>query len=302
MNHPCRGATTRRIISFTDMDRKKLYNFVMISPAQWTQFTSWWREAAKRLGVESQCEGFLAPEAGGMEALMKVASAQGDMDYVLFVLLRYWVPPILPPAGKERMAKGDLDYWIESEQVLKRAVERLRELRPFLRMLTESHPGPNPQAHAAEADGSAPPEVDLSALLEGIAGAAGRLGGPDYTSVVKSLNSTPFRQLVHFRHNKKHSTEVWVIFLLKEHLRSVGLGKDRAWPIVCEVITAAGVRNTEGKPYQPDELKSWWTKQWPRSYALLTSKDAEVQPTEFAYQSDYQWFQAWLAQQTGTQG
>jgi hypothetical protein len=271
---------------------------VMLTPARWTQFTSWWRAAAKRLGVESQCESFFTPESGAVEAMMKVAGAQGDLDYVLFVLLRYWVPPILPPVGKERMVKGDTDYWIESEQILKQAVGRLRELRPFLQMLTESHPGPSPQPHA---EGASPPELDLSALLEGIAQAAGRLGGPDYTSVIKSLNSTPFRQLVHFRHNKKHSTEVWVIFLLKEHLRSVGVGKDRAWPIVCEVITAAGVRNTEGERYQPDELKSWWTKQWPRSYALLAAKDAPVQPTEFAYQSDYQWFQTWMTHQLASQ-
>jgi hypothetical protein len=197
------------------------------------------------------------------------------------------------------MAKGDTDYWIESEQILKQAVGRLRELRPFLQMLTEPHPGPSPQSHAEAA--SPPEELDLSALLEGIAQAAGRLGGPDYTSVIKSLNSTPFRQLVHFRHNKKHSTEVWVIFLLKEHLRSVGVGKDRAWPVVCEVITAAGVRNAEGERYQPDELKSWWTKQWPRSYALLAAKDAVVQPTEFAYQSDYQWFQSWMTHQLEAQ-
>src|SRR5437773_7509987 len=202
---------------------------------------------------------------------MKAHGAKCDLDYVLFVLIRYWVPPILPPAGKERTVKSDLDYWIESERLLKQAVKRLRELRPFLQMLTESHPGPSPQAQEAS---SSTPELDLSALLEGIAGAAGRLGGPDYTSVIKSLNSTPFRQVVHFRHNKKHSTEVWVVFLLKEHLRSVGLGKDRAWPIVCDVVTAAGVRNADGHPYQPDELKSWWTKQWPRSYAVLAPTDA----------------------------
>jgi hypothetical protein len=271
----------------------------MLTPAEWIEFSTWWAETAKRLGVGPQCEAFLTPGSGAAEALTKVAHAKGDLHYVMFVMLRYWVPPILPPAGKERLVKGDPDYWIESEQILKQAVSRLRQLRPFLQMLTDSHPGPNPQPHMSQSHGesASPPELDLSALLEGIAEAAGRLGGPDYTSVIKSLNSTPFRQLIHFRHNKKHSTEVWVIFLLKEHLRSVGVGKDRAWPIVCEVITAAGIRDPDGERYQPEELKSWWTKQWPRTYALLAPKDSAIQPTEYAYQSDYQWFQAWMNHQ-----
>jgi hypothetical protein len=265
----------------------------MLTPAQWNDLTKWWTDTATRLGVGSYCVQFFMPGSGAIEALTKVTQAQGDLDYVLFVLIRYWVPPILPPMGKERITKSEADYWIESEQILKQAVARLRELRPFLQMLTESGPRPKTEARG--------PELDLSALLEGIAEAAGRLGGPDYTSVIKSLNSTPFRQLIHFRHNKKHSTEVWVIFLLKEHLRSVGLGKDRAWPIVCDVITAAGIRNAEGQVYEPDELKSWWTKQWPRAYALLAPKDAEVQPTEYAYQSDYQWFQTWMSYQIESQ-
>lgn len=270
----------------------------MLTPTQWADFTAWWYQEADRLGVGPQCKAFISPESGAAEALTRVAGAGADLNYVLFVLIRYWVPPVLPPHGKERTVKGDLDYWIESEHILKQAVTRLRELRPFLTMLTEPPHGPRHRSQDAPAEGEpAPPELDLSALLNGIAEAAGRLGGPDYTSVIKSLNSTPFRQFVHFRHNKKHSTEVWVIFLLKEHLRSVGLGKDRAWPIVCEVITAAGVRNAEGSVWQADELKSWWTKQWPRSYALLESKDADVLPTESAYQNDYQWFQAWMTHQ-----
>src|SRR2546426_1307749 len=214
----------------------------MLTPTQWMQFASWWRQTAKRLGVDTQCESFLAPESGGMEALMKVHGAQGDLDYVLFVMIRYWVPPILPPAGKERTVKSDPDYWTESERILKQAVSRLRELRPFLQMLTESPSGPNPQPQGAQAQGDNPstPELDLSALLEGIAGAAGRLGGPDYTSVIKNLNSTPFRQVVHFRHNKKHSTEVWVVFLLKEHLRSAGGGKGPGRPLRRGGIPAGG--------------------------------------------------------------
>src|SRR5207249_11009473 len=125
-------------------------------------------------------------------------------------------------------------------------------------MLTESHPCPSPQPSSPQAQeaSSSTPELDLSALLEGIAGAVGRLGGPDYTSVIKSLNSTPFRQVVHFRHNKKHSTEVWVVFLLKAHLRSAGLGQHRGWPTERHVLTAAGARNAEGEAYQPAQAKT----------------------------------------------
>src|SRR2546427_6254572 len=146
-----------------------------------------------------------------MEALMKVHGAQGDLDYVLFVMIRYWVPPILPPAGKERTVKSDPDYWTESERILKQAVSRLRELRPFLQMLTESHPGPNPQPQGAQAQGDNPstPELDLSALLEGIAGAAGRLGGPDYTSVIK-------RDRKSTRLNSSHSQISYAVFCLKK--------------------------------------------------------------------------------------
>src|SRR2546425_3393508 len=221
----------------------------MLTPTQWTQFASWWRQTAKRLGVDTQCESFLAPESGGMEALMKVHGAQGDLDYVLFVMIRYWVPPILPPAGKERTVKSDPDYWTESERILKQAVSRLRELRPFLQMLTESPSGPNPQPQGAQAQGDNPstPELDLSALLEGIAGAAGRLGGPDYTSVIKNLNSTPVRQVVHFRHNTKHSTEVWVVFLLKEHLRSAVVGEGSARSARLGKLPAGGVGHAGGE-------------------------------------------------------
>src|SRR2546428_510128 len=229
----------------------------MLTPTQWTQFASWWRQTAKRLGVDTQCESFLAPESGGMEALMKVHGAQGDLDYVLFVMIRYWVPPILPPAGKERTVKSDPDYWTESERILKQAVSRLRELRPFLQMLTESPSGTNPQPQGAQAqrDNPSTPQLDLSALLEGIAGAAGRLAGPGYTSVIKNLNSTPFRQVVHFRHNKKHSTEVWVVFLLKEHLRSAGVGKERGRPLVGDAITAGGGPHAGGGADPPHERR-----------------------------------------------
>src|SRR5205809_7890023 len=94
----------------------------MLTPSQWMQFTSWWRQTAKRLGVDAQCESFLAPESGGMEALMKVHGAKGDLDYFLFVLIHDWAPTIMPPAGKERTVKNDLHYCIDCERHHKQAV------------------------------------------------------------------------------------------------------------------------------------------------------------------------------------
>src|SRR6185369_7885327 len=124
----------------------------MIPADQWNELTKWWTDTATRLGVGSSCVSFFMPGSGALEALAQVLEARGDLHYVLFVLIRYWVPPILPPAGKERTAKNDPDYWIESEQIIKQAVARLRELRPFLTMLTDSAPKPSAAPAASELD------------------------------------------------------------------------------------------------------------------------------------------------------
>ena len=69
-----------------------------------------------------------------------MAQVGGQVEYVLFVLVRYWIPVVLPPPGRERASKGDPDYWLESEEILKAAAVRLRELKPLIELLTAANP------------------------------------------------------------------------------------------------------------------------------------------------------------------
>jgi hypothetical protein len=134
-------------------------------------------------------------------------------------------------------------------------------------------------------------------MLEGIAEVAGSYGGPDYTSIVKHFDPVPLRQTQPFKHNKKHSAELWVVFLLREHFRSLGLGKDRYWPLVAPICAAAGILNQNGQAYSPDELKSWWQKNWPRTYQQLDQKQEATDSGGAAYEQDFGWFQAWIGWQ-----
>lgn len=273
----------------------------MSSPHQtpdqpWREIEQWWVDMAHRLGVVERVQLFFKNALGQGGVLERVGRAGGDVHYLLFVLLRYWIPPVLPPSGRERTSKNDQDYWLESEQILKAAVVRLRELKPLIELLT----GPNPLA------GEPPPEspqakpvveVELARMLEGIAEVAGSYGGPDYTSVIKNFDPTPLRQTQPFKHNKKHSAELWIVFLLREHFKGLGLGKDRYWPLIAEVTAAACIYQPSGLPYQADELKSWWQKNWPRTYTRLEQKSADAEPSTPAYQHDFDWFRSWFAWQ-----
>src|SRR5690606_823692 len=98
-------------------------------------------------------------------------------EYILFVLVRYWIPVVLPPSGRERVSKGDPDYWLESEQILKAAANRLRELKPLIELLTATNPL---GAGATDQPAPRPPlvEVELANMLQGIAESAGSYGGP----------------------------------------------------------------------------------------------------------------------------
>ena len=267
------------------------------APSQpWREIEQWWVEMARRLGVVERVQLFFKNALGQGGVLERVERVGGDIHYILFVLLRYWIPPVLPPAGRERTAKNDQDYWLESEQILKTAVARLRELKPLIELLTS----PNPLAGepAPESPQAKPVvEVELARMLEGIAEVAGSYGGPDYTSVIKNFDPIPLRQTQPFKHNKKHSAELWVVFLLREHFKGLGLGKDRYWPLIADVAAAAGIHQPSGIPYQADELKSWWQKNWPRTYTRLEQQSGGAEPSAPAYQHDFEWFRAWFAWQ-----
>ena len=78
---------------------------------------------------------------------------------------------------------------MESEQILKAAVARLRELKPVIDLLTASNP------LGQEIQQTSPlVEVELAKMLEGIAEITGSYGGPDYTSLVKNFDPVPLRQ------------------------------------------------------------------------------------------------------------
>lgn len=271
-----------------------------VSPAadlNWSAFESWWCGMGARLAVLDRAQAFFTAIQPGHH-FDRMAQVGGQADYVLFVLMRYWVPTVLPPPGRERLTKNDPDYWLESEHLLKAAAARLRELKPLIELLT----APSPLAEAAQGKGlSVTPvtELELSNILDGIAEAAGTYGGPDYTSIVKAFDPVPLRQIQPFKHNKKHSAELWVVFLLREHFRSLGLGKDRYWPLVAPVCAAAGILNPNGLPYPPDELKSWWQKNWPRTYTQLDQHQEATDAGGAAYEQDLQWFRAWMGWQQG---
>lgn len=265
-------------------------------PHHWVDCEHWWMEMARRLDLIGRVESFFAQAVGGEKALERVEQAGADLNYILFVLIRYWIPPVLPPPGRERLSKSDQDYWLESEQILKAAVVRLRELKPLIELLTASNPLAATQPSFPV---DVPPvvEVELARMLEGIAEIAGSYGGPDYTSVIKDFDPIPLRQTQPFKHNKKNSAELWVVFLLREHFKALGVGKDRYWPLIAGVIVAGGIQQPNGQSYEPDELKSWWQKNWPRTYTQLEQHRSAAESPREAYREDFRWFQAWLAWQ-----
>jgi len=253
---------------------------------------TWWVAMAERLCVADRAQVFFNGIRSG-HVLQRIEQVGGKVEYVLFVLMRYWVPTVLPPPGRERLTKNDPDYWLESEQILKRAATRLRELKPIIELLTTPGHQIDPAA-VSHVNPSPVMELELANVVEGLAEAAGTYGGPDYTSIVKAFDPVPLRQTQPFKHNKKRSAELWVVFLLREHFRSLGLGKDRYWPLIAPLCTAAGILNANGQAYGPDELKSWWQKNWPRTYTQLEQKQEAADSGGAAYDQDFAWFQGWM--------
>lgn len=263
----------------------------------WPALETWWGGISERVHVADRARSFFA-RVGAEQLYNRIAQIGGRMDYILFVFMRYWVPTVLPPAGRERLTKNDPDYWLESEHILKAAAVRLRELKPLIELLM------TPSLFAEGSPEKKPPatpvmEIELANMVEGIAEAAGSYGGPDYTSIVKAFDPVPLRQTQPFKHNKKHSAELWVVFLLREHFRALGLGKDRYWPLIAPLCTAGGILNPNGQVYSPDELKSWWQKNWPRTYTRLDQQPDTTDSGGAAYQQDFQWFVEWMVWQRG---
>lgn len=263
----------------------------MMEPSSSPLPVDWWVALSRHLGVEEKARTFFSNIQENL-VLDKISEVQGDIHYILFVLLRHWIPVVLPPPGRERLSKNDPDYWLESADILQAAVVRLRELKPLIDLLTT----PNPFGRESS---SATPlvEVELATMLEGLAQVAGSYAGPDFTSIIKNFYPIPLRQTQPFKHNKKHSAELWVVFLLREHFRALGLGKDRYWPLIADLVASAGIHQPNDQPYSAGELKSWWTKNWPRTFTTLHEKAEGTHGIHTAYHHDYQWFQDWLAWQ-----
>ncbi|MCE9535967.1 MAG: hypothetical protein K8R65_06120, partial [Nitrospirae bacterium] len=93
------------------------------SDINWTAFEAWWNGIGERLQVADRAHDFFTGMRTG-SMFDRIAQVGGQADYILFVLMRYWVPTVLPPPGRERLTKNDPDYWLESEQILKAATAR----------------------------------------------------------------------------------------------------------------------------------------------------------------------------------
>ena len=132
-------------------------------------------------------------------------------------------------------------------------------------------------------------------MLQGIAESAGSYGGPDYTSVIKTFDPVPLRQTQPFKHNKKNSAELWVVFLLREHFRNLSIGKDRYWPLVAGLCAAAGITNPNGQTPMALMNSSPGGRRTGREPTRSLSR-TQTGPdlSGAAYQQDFDWFVSWI--------
>lgn len=56
----------------------------------------WWLALAQHLGVGEKTQEFFQ-NAQANKVLEHIAQVNGDIHYILFVLLRHWIPTVLPP-------------------------------------------------------------------------------------------------------------------------------------------------------------------------------------------------------------
>src|SRR3989449_10785317 len=132
----------------------------------WHEVEQWWVSMAWRLGVVERGQLFFKNALGQDGVLERLERVGGDVHYILFVFLRYWIPSVLPPLGRERTSKNDQDYWLESEQILKNAVVRLRELKPLIELLTATNPvATDPSSESSQTRPAL--EQELALLQEG---------------------------------------------------------------------------------------------------------------------------------------
>ncbi len=77
-----------------------------VPPTDWSPLQEWWQVMGRRLQVEDRVEAFFRRALGVSQALAGVVHVGGEVEYILFVLVRYWIPVVLPPPGRERASKG----------------------------------------------------------------------------------------------------------------------------------------------------------------------------------------------------
>ena len=69
------------------------------SGLNWPAFEKWWINMGERLHVVDRANAFFTGARIG-PLLDRIAQFGGQADYILFVLMRYWVPTVLPPPGR----------------------------------------------------------------------------------------------------------------------------------------------------------------------------------------------------------
>ena len=67
---------------------------------KWQQFGLWWTTLAHRHHVAERAKRFFEHGLGPDQALDRAAQEGGDLDYILFTLIRHWIPPHPPSARK----------------------------------------------------------------------------------------------------------------------------------------------------------------------------------------------------------
>ena len=68
----------------------------MASQEEWQQLTTWWTMLAQRHKVAEKAQEFFQNGIGPNRALERADREGGDLDYILFIFIRHWIPPVLP--------------------------------------------------------------------------------------------------------------------------------------------------------------------------------------------------------------